>query len=149
MPLLLWRAENETLYLRRCPLFDRDIVLNPNTAVALDSLQTNHLGVMLHYCRHVAWEFLRSGVWGVAASSRSGGLQQFCSGSSVRVVGLVRVQAAEATHRELNSSCRRHTGSIRQHGSQIEDEGRRDLGDVVVLGALLETLIQMVKCARC
>ena len=70
MPLLLWRAENETLYLRRCP-FDRDIGLNPNTAVALDSLQTNHLGVMLHYCRHVAWEFLRSGVWGVAASSRT------------------------------------------------------------------------------
>ena len=51
--------------------FDRDIGLNPNTAVALDSLQTNHLGVMLHYCRHVAWEFLRSGVCGVAASNRT------------------------------------------------------------------------------
>ena len=61
VPLLLWRAESETLCLRRCPLFNRDICLNPNTAVALDLLHTNHLGVMLVYCRHVVWEFLRSG----------------------------------------------------------------------------------------
>ena len=53
VPLLLWRAENETL-----------------CAVALDSLHTDHLGVMLA-CRHVAWEFLRSGVWRVAASNRT------------------------------------------------------------------------------
>ena len=71
VPLLLWRAENETLCLRRCPLFNRDIGLNPNTAVALDLLHINHLGVMLLYCRCVAWEFLRSGVWGVAASNRT------------------------------------------------------------------------------
>ena len=70
VPLLLWRAENETLYLRRRPLFDRDIGLNPNTAVALDLLHTNHLGVMLVYCRLVVWEFLRSGIWRVAASNR-------------------------------------------------------------------------------
>ena len=40
--------------------------------------------------------------------------------------------------------------SIRQQRrSQIEDESRRDLGNVVVLGALLEALIQIVKFARC
>ena len=39
---------------------------------------------------------------------------------------------------------------IRQHGrSKIKDEGRRHQGNVVVLGALLEALIQMVKFARC
>ena len=55
----------------RCPLFNRDIGLNPNTAVAVDFLHTNHLGVMLVYCCHVVWEFLRSGIWRVAASNRT------------------------------------------------------------------------------
>ena len=64
--LLFWKAENETLCLCRCPLSNRDIGLNPNTAVALGLLHTNHLGVMLLYCRHVAWEFFCSGVRGVA-----------------------------------------------------------------------------------
>ena len=36
--------------------------LDTNTSVALDLLHANHLGVMLLYCRHVAREFLRSGV---------------------------------------------------------------------------------------
>ena len=71
VPLLLWRAENETLRLRTCPFFNRDTGLNPNTAVAWDLLHTNQLGVVLVYCRHLVWEFLRSGVWGVAASNRT------------------------------------------------------------------------------
>ena len=141
VPLLLWRAENETLCLRKCPLFNRDIGLNPNAAVALDLLHTNHLGVMLVYCRHVVWEFLRSGTWGSGCVEQNGEFQNFCFGSSVRVVGLVRVQAAEPPNRPR---------SIRQHGrSQIEDGGRRDLGNVVVLGELLEALIQKEKFARC
>ena len=105
VPLLLWRAETETLCLRRCPLFNRDIGLNPNTAVALDLLHTNHLGVMLVNCRHVVWEFLRSGILGLAASNKTENFKTFVLGSSVRVVGLVRVQAAEPLHREQNSSC--------------------------------------------
>ena len=85
---------------------------------------------------------------GSGCVEQNGELQNFGFGSSVRVVGLIRVQAAEPPHRELNSSGRRYSRSIRQHGrSKIEDEGRRDLGNVVVLGALLEALIQMVKFA--
>ena len=87
----------------RC--LNRDIGLFPNTAVALDLLRTNHLGVMLVYCRHVVWEFLRSGVWGVAPSKRTETFKTSVFGCSVRVVGLVRVQAAEPPHRELDSSC--------------------------------------------
>ena len=68
VPLLLWRAENEKLCLRKCPLFNRDIGLNPNTAVALDLLHTNHLGAMRVYCRHVAGESLRS-IWRVPVSN--------------------------------------------------------------------------------
>ena len=54
---------NGTLCLHRCPLFNRDIGLTPNTAVALDLRHTYHLGVTLVYCRHDVWECLRSGVW--------------------------------------------------------------------------------------
>ena len=90
VPLLFWEAENETLCLCRCPLFNRHIVLNPNTAVARGLLHTNHLGVMLLYCRHVAWEFFAVvfGEW-----------------LRVRVVRLVRVQAAAPPHRKLNLRC--------------------------------------------
>ena len=42
--------------------------------MALDLLHRYHLGVMLVYCRHVVWEFLRSGVWGVAASIKTSAL---------------------------------------------------------------------------
>ena len=71
VPLILWRAENEMLCL---------IGLYPNTAAALDLLHINHLGVMLLYCRHVVWEFLRSGVWVVAASNRTENLKSSALG---------------------------------------------------------------------
>ena len=51
---------------------------------------------------------------------------------------------------KLDSSCRRFSRSIRQNArSKTEDEGRRDLGNVVVLGELLEAVKQIVKFARC
>ena len=149
VPLLLWRAENETLCLRRCPLFNRDIGLNPNTAVALDSLHTDHLGVMLACCRHVAWEFLRSG--GLV----SGCVEQ-TKNFKTSVVGFRSVLWAWYASRRQSHSTENLTqvADVTRSVSaawkiKIEDEGRRDLENVVVLGALLEALIQMVKSARC
>ena len=105
VPLLLCRVENETLCLRRCPLFNRDIGLNPNTAVALDLLHRNHLCVMLVYCRPRCMGVLAQWCLESGCVEQNGELQNFCFGSSVRIVGLVRVQEAEPPHRELNSSC--------------------------------------------
>ena len=105
VPLLLWRVENETLCLRRCPLFNRDIGLNPDTAVALDLLRTHHLGVMLVYCRPRYMGVLAQWCLESGCVEQNGELQNFCFASSVRVVGLVRVHAAEPLHRELDSSC--------------------------------------------
>ena len=36
VPLLFWRADNDTICLRKCLLFNRDMGLTPNTAVSKD-----------------------------------------------------------------------------------------------------------------
>ena len=103
VPLLRWRAENETLCLRRCPLFKRAIGLNHCSGLGFTSYKPFgcHAGVLPPRCMGVLAQWcLVSG-----CVEQNGELQKFCFGSSVRVVGLVRVQAAEPLYRELNSSC--------------------------------------------
>ena len=91
------------------------------------------------YRRYVVWEFLRSGIVGAAASSRTENFKSCSFGCSVRVVGMVCVQATGPLQRKLGSAFRRSSKSIRQFGRNlIEDERRRNSGVVVVVGALFE-----------
>ena len=103
----------------------------------------NLLGVMLVYCRHVAWVFLRSGVWRVAASNRTGNF-------NISVLGLRSELWVWYASRRLSHFTENLTqvaddtpgpfGSMED--PNFEDEGRRDLVNVVVLG-------HMGKFARC
>ena len=66
--VLFWRVGNETICLRRCPLFDRPssmiIGLTPKRCLAIDIMHTLYLGPMQNLCMHIMWKILMSGLWG-------------------------------------------------------------------------------------
>ena len=59
-----WRTSEQSLCLRRCPLFDPRIGVTPCRSIALDLLHTLHLGVMKSFCAFAIWRILKSSIWG-------------------------------------------------------------------------------------
>ena len=69
--VLFWRLTNETICLRRCPLFDRPsgmkIGITPRRSLAVEIMHTIFLGPMQNLCQHIMWKILMSGHWGAFA----------------------------------------------------------------------------------
>lgn len=59
-----WRRSNERQCRHRCRIFRGDLGTDPAHVLALDTLHTLYLGVMVCFCKVAIWALLLSGVYG-------------------------------------------------------------------------------------
>ena len=73
--VLFWRPGSQTICLRRCPLFCKELGITPTRTLALDQMHTLYLGVANVVARHILWDLLKSGIWNAGGQSEVERLQ--------------------------------------------------------------------------